>query len=116
MGEVPGGTFAFGEVGPGFTKLGGSFCPGAAVGAPGAGVRAPSVAGDSAGRGVPVTFGLLPICGFTKGVGFARSLGCGFCSAMVLFSFSAFWGFTPRHPFSTSGFAIRFCTDGKRAA
>ena len=66
--EVPGIAFALGELAPGFTKLAGAFCP----------------APDE-----PVTSPLLPICGFTKGVGFARSFGGGFCSAMVFLSFSA---------------------------
>ena len=76
FGEAPGVTFAFGELAPGFTKLGGVFGPA-------------TVAGEPVAPGVPVTFPLLPICGFTKGVGFGRSFGGGFCSAMVFLSFSA---------------------------
>jgi hypothetical protein len=102
LGAGPGGIFAFGEVGPGFIGLGGGFCPGPGVGEPGA-------TSDSVAL-------LLPICGFTKGVGFGRPLGWGFCSAMVFLSFSAFWDFSPCHPFSTTGFTIRFCTDGRCAA
>lgn len=80
-------TFTFGEVGPGFAKLGGGLCPGP-------GVEEPGATSDSVAP-------LLAICGFTKGVGLGRPLGWGFCSAMVLLSFSAFWGFRPCHPFST---------------
>ena len=82
FGEAPGVTFAFGELAPGFTKLGGVFCPA-------------TVAGEPVALGDPVAIGdlvicpLLPICGFTKGVGFGRSFGGGFCSAMVFWSFSA---------------------------
>lgn len=76
FGEAPGVTFAFGGRTLGFNKLGGVFCPATAVGEPGA-------------RGGLVIFPLLPICGFTKGVGFGRSFGGGFCSAMVFLSFSA---------------------------
>jgi hypothetical protein len=102
LGEVLGGTFACGEAGPGLTKLGGGLCPGAGVGGIG-------LTGDSVAP-------WLPICGFTKGVGLGRPLGWGFCSAMVFLSLSAFWGFRPCHPFSTTGFTIRFCTDGRCAA
>jgi hypothetical protein len=76
LGEALGVTFAFGELAPGFNKLGGVFGPATAGGEPVA-------------PGVPVTFPLLPICGFTKGVGFGRFFGGGFCSAMVFLSFSA---------------------------
>jgi hypothetical protein len=75
LSEAFGVTFAFGERTLGFNKLGGVFCPGAAAGEPGA-------------RGNPVTCPLLPICG-AKGVGFGKSFGGGFCSAMVFLSFSA---------------------------
>ena len=85
FGEAPGVTFAFGEPAPRFSKLGGVLCPATAVGEPVA----------------PVTCPLLPVCRFTKGVGFDRSFGGGFCSAMVFLSFSASWGLTPCHPFST---------------
>lgn len=94
LSEAFGVTFAFGERTLGFNKLGGVFCPGAAAGEPGA-------------PGNPVTCPLLPICG-AKGVGLGKSFGGGFCSAMVFLSFSASWGLTPCHPFSTWGFAIRF--------
>jgi hypothetical protein len=94
FGKAFGVTFAFGERTLGFNKLGGVFCPGAAAGEPGA-------------PGNPVTCPLLPICG-AKVVGFGKSFGGGFCSAMVFLSFSASWGLTPCHPFSTWGFAIRF--------
>ena len=73
FGEAPGVTFAFGEPAPRFSKLGGVLCPATAVGEPVA----------------PVTCPLLPVCRFTKGVGFDRSFGGGFCSAMVFLSFSA---------------------------
>ena len=46
----------FGDRAPGFTKLGG-FCPAAGVGAP------------VVSFGDPIGRPLLPICGFTKGVG-----------------------------------------------
>ena len=82
FGEAPGTTFAFGEPTPGFTKLGGSFCP------------------IPAG-GEPVTCPLLPNCRFTKGVGFGRSFARGFCAAMVFLSSSASCALTPCHPFWT---------------
>ena len=75
LGEGPGGTFTFGEVGLGFAKLGGGFCPGPGVGEPGA-------TNDSVAP-------LLTTCGFAKGVGFGKSFGTGFCSAIVFLSFAA---------------------------
>jgi hypothetical protein len=102
LGEGPGETFACGEVGPGFEKLGGVFWPGPRFEEPGA-------TSDSVAP-------FLPICGFTKGAGLGRPPGWGFCSAMVFLSFSAFWGFMPCHPFSTLALTIRFCTDGTCAA
>jgi hypothetical protein len=71
--DVPTG---FGDRAPGFTKLGG-FCPAAGIGA------------LVVSFGDPIGRPLLPICGFTKGVGLGCSFGGGFCSAMVLLSFSA---------------------------
>jgi hypothetical protein len=82
FGEAPGITFAFGEPAAGFNKLGGDFCPVIAGGEP----LAPGV---PVAPGDPVTCALLRTCEFTKGVGFGRSLGGGFCSAMVFLSFSA---------------------------
>jgi hypothetical protein len=76
FGEAPGVTLAFGERTLGFNKLGGVFCPATAAGEPGA------------PEGL-VICPLLPICVFTKGVGLGKSLGSGFCSAMVFLSFSA---------------------------
>ena len=73
LGEATGETLALGEPAPGFTKLGGVFCPAAGVGEPVA-------------PGDPATCPLLPVTGFTKGVGFGKSLGGGFCSAMVFLS------------------------------
>jgi len=68
FGDPPGVTFAVGDFCPGpvpgFTRLGGvCFCPAAALGEP----VAP---GDPA---------FWATCGFTKGVGFGRSFGTGFC-------------------------------------
>lgn len=68
FGDPPGVTFAVGDFCPGpipgFTKLGGvCFCPATALGEP----VAP---GDPA---------FWATCGFTKGVGFGRSFGTGFC-------------------------------------
>ena len=74
FGEAPGVTFAVGELAPGFIKLGGDFCP-------------VTAGGEPVAPGDPVT--LLPICDFTKGVGFGKSFGGGFCSAMVFLSCSA---------------------------
>jgi hypothetical protein len=82
FGEAPGITFAFGEPAAGFNKLGGDFCPVTAGGEP----LAPGV---PVAPGDPVTCALLRTCEFTKGVGFGRSFGGGFCSAMVFLSFSA---------------------------
>lgn len=76
FGVAPGVTFAFGDAAPGFSKLGGVFGPATAVGAPVA-------------PGDPVTCPFLPIGGFTKGIGFGRAFGGGFCSAMVFLSSSA---------------------------
>jgi hypothetical protein len=53
----PTGVLGFGDRAPGFTKLG-VFCPAAGVGAP------------IVSFGDPIGRPLLPICGFTKGVGF----------------------------------------------
>ena len=76
FGESPGVTFVFGERRLGFNKLGGVFCPATAAGEPGA-------------PGDPVTCPLLPICGLANRVGFGKSFGGGFCSAMLFLSFSA---------------------------
>jgi hypothetical protein len=76
FGEAPGVTFAFGERTLRFNKLEGVFCPATTAGEPGA-------------PGGPVICPLLPICGFTKGVGVGRFFGGGFCSAMVFLSFCA---------------------------
>ena len=76
LGETPGVPFAFGERTIGFNRLGGVFCPATAAGEPGV-------------PGGPVICPFLPICGFTKGVGFGRFFGGGFCSAMVFLSFAA---------------------------
>ena len=73
LGEATGETLALGEPAPGFTKLGAVFCPAAGVGEPVA-------------PGDPATCPLLPVTGFTKGVGLGKSLGGGFCSAMVFWS------------------------------
>ena len=94
FGEAPGTTFGFGGPAPGFTKLGGSFCPIPAGGEP-------VTPGDTVAPGEPVTCPLLPNCRFTKGVGFGRSFGGGFCSAMVFLSNAASCGLTPCHPFWT---------------
>jgi hypothetical protein len=92
--EATGVTFAFGEPLPGFTKFGGVFCPAPEVGE----TVAP---GDAGAPGDPVAGPWLPIRRFTKEVDFGKSFGVGFCSAIVFLSFSASWGLTPRHPFST---------------
>jgi hypothetical protein len=76
FGEPTGVRSGFGGRAPGFSKLG-VFCPAAGVGPP---VVSP---------GDPIVRPWLPICGFTKGVGLGWSFGGGFCSAMVLLSFSA---------------------------
>jgi hypothetical protein len=80
FGGTPGVTLAVGGfcpgLVPGFTKFGGvCFCPATGVGEP-------------VPPGVPPWL-RLAICGFTKGVGFGRSFGTGFCSTMVFLSFSA---------------------------
>ena len=67
FGEAAGVIFAFGEPAPGFTV----FRPATAV-------------GETVAPGDLVTCPLLPIWGFTKGVGFGRSFGGGFCLAMIL--------------------------------
>jgi hypothetical protein len=94
FGEAPGTTFAFGEPTPGFTKLGASFCPIPPGGEP-------VTPGDAVAPGAPVACPLLPNCRFKKGVGFGRSFGGGFCSAMVFLSSAASCGLTPCHPFWT---------------
>ena len=76
MGEAPGVIFAFGDRAPDFIKLGGVFCPAAEAGEPFA-------------PGAPVPCPLLTTCGFAKGVGFGKSFGTGFCSAIVFLSFAA---------------------------
>ena len=76
FGKVPGVTLAFGEPASGFIKLGGDFCPA-------------TVGGEPVALGDPATCPLLPICDFTKGVGFGKSFGGGLCSAKVFLSFSA---------------------------
>jgi hypothetical protein len=77
FGGALGMTLALGEGSPGFTKLGGVFGPAIADGVP------------VVALGDPLVCPRLPICGFTKGVGFGWSLGGGFCSAMVLLSLAA---------------------------
>jgi hypothetical protein len=77
FGGALGTILAVGEGSPGLTKPGGVFGPATADGVPGV-----APAG-------PVVGPRLPICGFTKGVGFGWSLGGGFCSAIVLLSFAA---------------------------
>jgi hypothetical protein len=77
FGGALGMTLAVGKGAPGLTKPGGVFGPTTADGVPGVAAVGPV--------GCP----RLPICGFTKGVGFGWSLGGGFCSAIVLLSFAA---------------------------
>jgi len=76
LGEAIGEMLALAEPAPGLTKLGGVFCPPAGVGEPVA-------------PGDPATCALLPVTGFTKGVGCGKSLGGGFCSAMAFLSSTA---------------------------
>ena len=82
LGVVPGVVFAFGRFVPGFIKLGGAFCP-----ATGSGETV--AVGDPVPPGDPLTPPLLTVCGCTRGAGFGRPFGGGFCSAMVFLSFSA---------------------------
>jgi hypothetical protein len=82
LGVVPGVVFAFGKFAPGFIKLGGAFCP-----ATGSGETV--AVGDPVPPGDPLTPPLLTVCGCTRGAGFGRPFGGGFCSAMVFLSFSA---------------------------
>jgi hypothetical protein len=75
FGVVPGVVFAFGKFTLGFIKFGGAFCE--ATGS-----------GETVAAADPLTRPLSTICGCTRGVGFGRAFGGGFCSAMIFWSFS----------------------------
>src|SRR5260221_5514687 len=96
---------AFGEP-PGVALTVGTFSPGLAVGFTRlGGVCFWPITGEPVGLDAACPF--LRICGVGNGVGFGRSFGGGFCSAMVFFSLAASAGFTPCHPLSTTGWTKR---------